>query len=250
MVFAWLLAQAGARAEETGTATDAKLVTGRLGAGVMVDSRYVGSADSDVFPVPLAALEIGDVAYVNYWQAGAYVLGNEAKTLGLAVVATPRLGFNSGDGKLLAGMSRRKWSIEAGLSIDYGSNDTGVSLGYLHDITGASDGGVTRLIAFKRLEFTERFGVDVFADVERLDARLANYYFGVGAGEATPARPFYQPGAATDVGAGLHFNFDFGARSTLLFGYEITRLGNALVDSPVVERRFSSLFYLGYGWRL
>ena len=196
------------------------------------------------------SLEIGDFAYVDYWEAGLFVLSNDAKTFGLAVVASPRLGFSSSDGDRLTGMTSRQSSIEAGLSINYGSDDGGVSLGYLHDITGASRGGVLRLLAFRRYEITHRFGVDAYASLDVLDAKVANYYYGVGDWEATATRPAYQPGVGTAVGVGLHFNYDFGSKSTLLFGYEPTRLGQSLDKSPIVERKTTSVFFLGFGWRL
>ncbi len=237
-------------AEAADAGSEKQFVTGRLGAGVLMDSRYSGAAGYQTFPVPLASLEFGDVGYIDYWQAGLYFLSNQQKTLGLAIVATPRLGFNASDGSRLAGMMTRKSSIESGLSIDYGSDNTGVSLGYLHDITGASDGGLVRLLVFKRMELMDHVGVDAFVGLERLSAKVADYYYGVGSNEATTARPFYQPGAASDVNAGLHFNYDFGRKSTLLFGYEVTRLGGALANSPIVERSVTNLFYFGYGWRL
>ena len=237
-------------AEAADTGSDGKFVTGRLGVGALMDSRYSGGADYQTFPVPLASLEFGDFAYIDYWQAGLYVLSNQDKTLGLAIVATPRLGFNSSDGRRLTGMMARKSSIETGLSLDYGSDNAGVSLGYLHDITGASEGGLFRLLSFKRAEITGHFGVEAFVGLERMDSRVANYYYGVGSNETTATRPFYQPGSGTDVNAGLHFNYDFGQRSTLLFGYEATRLGDSLANSPIVERRTNHLFYFGYGWRL
>jgi len=237
-------------AEAADAGSEGKFIAGRLGAGVLVDSRYSGAAGYQAFPVPLAALEFGDVAYINYWQAGVYFLGNEQKTLGLAIVATPRLGFNSSDGARLAGMMTRRSSIESGLSIDYGVDNSGVSLGYLHDITGASNGGLVRLLIYRRMEFTEHFGADAFVGMERLSAKVADYYYGVASNEATAARPFYRPGTDTDVTAGLHFNYDFGRSSTLLFGYEATRLGDNLANSPIVEHRMTNLFYFGYGWRL
>jgi MipA family protein len=244
------IAAGESHAEAADAGAESKFVTGRLGAGALVDSRYSGAAGYRTFPVPLASLEFGDFAYINYWQAGLYFLSNQKKTLGLAIVATPRLGFNSSDGSRLAGMMSRKSSIESGLSIDYGVDNTGVSLGYLHDITGASNGGLVRLLVFKRMELTDHVGVDAFVGLERLNAKVADYYYGVGRNEATAARPFYQPGSASDVNAGLHFNYDFGRNSTLLFGYEATRLGDALANSPIVEQRMTNLFYLGYGWRL
>jgi outer membrane protein len=250
IVIAGQFAAGESRGEPVDAASGDKFVTGRLGLGAMMDPRYSGSADYQIFPVPLASLEFGDVAYIDYWQAGFYVLSSQDKTLGLAVVATPRLGFKAGDGARLSGMMARRSGIEAGLSVDYGSNDTGVSLGYLHDITSASDGGLFRFLAFKRFGITDHLGVDAFAGVELLSAKVANYYFGVGSGETAAARPVYQPGNATDLSAGLHFNFDFGRNSTLLFGYEATRLGGSLANSPIVESRMSNLFYFGYGWRL
>jgi MipA family protein len=237
-------------AEEVSPDSQSKLVTGRLGAGALTDSRYSGGGDNQTFPVPLASLEIGDFAYIEYWEAGLFVLSNEAKTLGLAVVATPRLGFSSSDGRRLGGMTRRQSSIEAGLSVNYGSDDAGVSLGYLHDVTGAGRGGVVRLLAFKRYDITDRFGVDVYTGLERLDSKLADYYYGVADHEATAARPAYQPGVSTAVTAGFHFNFDLGRKSSLLFGYEPTLLGPSLANSSIVERRTTSVLFFGYGWRL
>ena len=238
------------RAEAAGDVSESKFVTGRFGVGMLMDSRYSGGANYQTFPVPLASLEFGDFAYINYWQAGFYVLSNENKTLGLAIVATPRLGFNSSDGQRLTRMMARKSSIETGLSLDYGSDTAGVSLGFLHDITGASEGGLVRILGFKRMEISGHFGVEAFVGLERMDSRVANYYYGVGSNETTDTRPFYQPGSGSDLNAGLHFNYDFGQRSTILFGYEATRLGDSLANSPIVEKRMSNLFYLGYGWRL
>ena len=239
-----------ALADDASADSEHRLVTGRVGAGALTDSRYSGGADNQTFPVPLAEIDIGDFAYVDYWEAGLFVVSNHAKTLGLAVVATPRLGFSSSDGQKLAGMRRRLSSIEAGLSINYGSDDAGVSLGYLHDVTGASRGGLIRLLTFKHFDLARRLGFDAYIGAERLDAKLAGYYYGVADREATTARPSYQPGDSTAVSAGLHFNFDFGHKSSLLFGYEPTLLGRTITSSPVVERKMTSVWFIGYGWRL
>ena len=237
-------------AEASDTGAEDKFVSGRLGIGGIVSPRYSGGARNGAFPVPLAALRFGDYAYIDYWQAGLYVLGNQEKTIGLAVVATPRLGFNARDGERLFGMMARKSSIETGLSLDYGSDVGGFSLGYLHDVTGASDGGIVRLLGFRQIEISNRFAVEAFVGIEHLDSRVANYYYGVGDNETTASRPFYKPGSATELNAGLHFNYDFGEKSTILFGYEVTRLGDPIASSPIVERKVGNLFYLGYGWRL
>lgn len=237
-------------AEVSVSDAEEKFVNGRLGIGAMATPRYSGGARYGAFPVPLASLRFGDYAYIDYWQAGLYVLGNQEKTFGLAVVATPRLGFNAHDGERLAGMTTRRSSLETGFSLDYGSDAGGLSLGYLHDVTGASDGGIVRLLGYRQVEISHEFGMEAFVGIERLSSRVANYYYGVGDNETTVTRPFYKPGSATNLNAGLHFNYDFGQKSTVLFGYEVTRLGNPITSSPIVERRVGNLFYLGYGWRL
>lgn len=243
-------AAGGLYAEPSGVDADSKLITGRLGAGALVGPRYSGAASDRAWPVPLASLEFGDYAYVDYWEAGLYVLANQEKTLGLALVAAPRLGFNSSDGPRVAGMMTRKSSLEAGVSLDYGSDTAGVSLAYLHDITQASEGGTIRLLGFRRIEIKRNFGLEAVLGVERLSSNTANYYYGVGSTETNSSRPFYQPGSGVELSASLHFNYDFGARSTILFGYEGTLLGDVIAESPIVERRITNFFYIGYGWRL
>jgi outer membrane protein len=237
-------------AEASDTGAEDKFVSGRLGIGGIVSPRYSGGSRYRAFAVPLASLRFGDYAYINYWQAGLYVLGNQEKTVGLAVVVTPRLGFNARDGERLSGMTTRKSSIETGLSLDYGSDVGGFSLGYLHDVTGASDGSIVRLLGFRQIEFSNRFAVGVFVGIERLNSRVANYYYGVADSETSASRPFYRPGSAMELTVGLHFNYDFGQKSTILFGYEVTRLGDPIAGSPIMERSGGNLFYLGYGWRL
>ena len=237
-------------AEASDPDAEDNFVSGRLGIGGVVSPRYSGGSHYRAFAVPLASLRFGDYAYIDYWQAGLYLVGNQEKTIGLAVVATPRLGFNARDGERLSGMMTRRSSVETGLSLDYGSDAGGISLGYLHDVTGASDGTIVRLLGFRQIEISKRVAVEAFVGIEHLDSRVANYYYGIGNSETTASRPFYKPGSATDLNAGLHFNWDFGGKNTILFGYEVTRLGDPLASSPITERRVGNLFYLGYGWRL
>jgi outer membrane protein len=239
-----------AETPQTSPNPDEGLVKGRLGVGPLVIPRYSGSANYRVWPAPLASLEFGDFAYVDYWQAGLYIVNTKDKSLGLAIVAAPRLGYNSSDGDLLAGMMTRKTTLEMGLSVDYGFDQEGVSLAYLHDVTGASKGGVVRFVGLRRIELGHGFGVEAFGELEWLSAKVTDYYYGVTGSEATGSRPFYQPRSTVDLVAGLHLNYDFGRKSTILFGYEASVLGPSAANSPIVQTKLSNLFYVGYGLRL
>jgi outer membrane scaffolding protein for murein synthesis (MipA/OmpV family) len=86
--------------------------------------------------------------------------------------------------------------------------------------------------------------------IDILMAKVANYYFGVRANEATPSRKFFQPGSGLTFTLGLHCNYDFGGRTTILFGYEASVLAGPIANSPIVVNRLNNLFYAGYDWRL
>jgi len=253
VVIALALCSSALQAEDAAGTTEAKteksIVTGRLGVGPLLLPTYSGSADYRVWPVPLADLEFGDYAYLYYWEAGLYVFATKDRDLGIAIVATPRIGYDSSDGDRLTGMMTRKSSLELGLSVDYRLGAGGVSLGYLYDVTGASSGGVIRLAGLHRFEVTQSLGVDLLLEAEWLSSKVANYYFGVTASEATATRPTFHPGSGSDFTVGLHFNYDFGTRSTILFGYEGQLLGGPISDSPIVVTRLNNLLYVGYGWR-
>ena len=147
-------------------------------------------------------------------------------------------------------MKTRRSSLEAGLALDYAIGAGGARLAYLHDVTGASHGSVVQVGFGQRVEFAERFGVDAFVSVSQLDTKTTGYYFGVRDRETTASRPVYSPGSAISGYAGLRFNYDLDRRNTLLFGYEVTVLGNTLANSPIVASRVANLVYFGFGWRL
>ena len=93
----------------------------------------------------------------------------------------------------------------------------------------------------RRIELGHGLGVEAFGELEWLSASVTDYYYGVTSGEATASRPFYQPGSSLDLVAGLHFNYDFGRKSTILFGYEASILGPAAANSPIVQTKFNNL---------
>lgn len=249
-VVAGLVASNAVSAEENSREAPTPWVTGRAGLGAIAFPRYIGGTRYSVWPVPLLAVEFGERAYIDYWEGGVYLAATENKRLALSILATPRIGFGAKDGARLADMMTRRSSLEAGFAAAYAIGEGGVRVAYLRDVTGASKGSTLQLGVAQRFELTSRFGVDAFATVSRLDAKTADYYFGVRDSEATAARLSYRPGSASSAYAGLRFNYDLDQRRTILFGYEATWLGSALADSPIVERRVGSILYIGYGWRL
>jgi outer membrane protein len=223
---------------------------GTLGAGPLVTARHMGGKDRDVLPVPLAFVDYNDWFYVNLFRAGAYVWSSADKKTGISLALEPRLGFSASDGARLAGMATRRGSVMGGPTFDQEWSFGALSLGYFTDLNGASDGGYFDVLFSKPLVASGRWKLDGTIEVTRLDSKLVDYYFGVTPAEATPARPAYQPGAATNATLWLTGQYHFTKRYAVLFGANITRLGDSAASSPITERREVPLLYLGLGVNL
>jgi len=107
-----------------------------------------------------------------------------------------------------------------------------------------------RASAWRQLVDTPRWDFGAYVALDHASAKVANYYFGVAAGETIPGRPQYQPGATTHLTLGVSGAWKFSQRHSLLFGLQNTRLGAAVADSPLVETRSAAFGYLGLGWNL
>ncbi|HLX82017.1 MAG TPA: MipA/OmpV family protein [Burkholderiales bacterium] len=223
---------------------------GTVGAGPVFIPKYAGGSRLEALPLPIAYVDYDDWFYVNLFRAGAYAWSTADKKTGVAFAVEPRLGFTSGDGAKLAGMQTRRDSLQGGPTFDTEGGWGSLSVGYFTDLTGASHGGYLDALYNKTLVKDERWTLNGSLQATRLDSKITNYYFGVRAGEVTPTRAFYQPGATTNITLWLTGQYNLSARNALMFGANVTRLGGAATGSPIVERRDAPLLYIGLGWNL
>jgi outer membrane protein len=230
--------------------TPAKDWTGYAGLGAVGYSRYVGGKGVSVLPAPLLSFEYKETVYVDLVRAGVRFWSSEDNKMALGLAAEPRFGFKSGDGPRLAGMSERRISVESGPSFEWDAPFASFNLAYFADATRASRGASLRGSVYKQVVDNARWDVGPYAGFERINGKVANYYFGVQAGEATADRPAYQPGAATNWLVGISGAYKFGNGYALMFGVQNTRLGGAAASSPIVETRNAKLGYIGLGWVL
>ena len=224
--------------------------SGTLGAGPMLFPKYVGGRDGQIVPLPIAYVDYDGWFYVNLFRAGAYVWGSADKTKGLSFSAEPRLGFKSGDGPRLAGMTTRRDSVAGGPTFDWTGDFGSLSLGYFFDLSHASRGSYADVLFDRPLIKNARWDVSGTLELSRIDANITRYYFGVGRAEVTPARPLYQPGSTTNATLWITGQYKVDQRYALMFGVNASRLGSAAADSPVVERRTAPFAYLGLGIQL
>ena len=223
---------------------------GTVGAGPVAIPRYPGSSHFEVLPLPIAYVDYDDRFYVNLFRAGGYVWSTEDKKAAIGFAVEPRLGIRPSSGQKLAGMETRRGGLQGGPTFDMEGAWGALSVGYFADLTGASHSGYLDAFYTKELIKNERWEVNGSLEISRLDAKYANYLFGVRATEVTPSRPLYQPGATTNATFWLTGQYNLTKKYALMFGGNVTQLGSAAANSPIVERRQVPLFYIGLGWNL
>ncbi|HYA37993.1 MAG TPA: MipA/OmpV family protein [Candidatus Methylomirabilis sp.] len=224
-----------------------KSLDGYLGAGPMVLPKYVGSADSETNLMPIANIEYKETAYIYLNRVGVRLWSSGDKKMALGIAAEPRFGFKAGDGERLAGMSTRRDAIEGGPAFEWELPWFSLSAAYFTDWSNTSGGQSWRLSVDRQLVDNGHWDISTYLDLDRADASIVQYYFGVRPDEATATRPSYQPGATVMSDIGLFSAYKINKNYALLFGGELDYLGRAAADSPIVQQRTGVIGYFGLG---
>jgi outer membrane protein len=224
--------------------------TGTVGAGSVTFPKYAGGSGYQSLLLPLAFVEYNGWFYVNLFRAGAHFWSTEDRKQGIGFAVEPRVGYSSGDGPRLAGMAKRRGTLFGGLTYDAENELGSMSLGYFADLGNASRGSYLDLLLSRPLVRNAKWDLSASLELTRSDAKLANYYFGVGAAEVAPARPLYLPGAYTSATLWLTGQYNMTKDYALMFGANVTRLGGSAAASPIVERRDVPFMYVGIGKNL
>jgi outer membrane protein len=222
---------------------------GILGAGLFSGQRIIGDDGARTFPLPLILLAYKDIAYWSIGGGGVWLLqtGDHALRFGAGV----RLqgGWNPDDDPELAGMQRRKGSIDGYLNAVWRTPFVSIGAHYYHDIGDASRSDAASLRLSRSFRINDDFRIMPSFGATWQDSDRVDYYYGVRPEEALPSRPAYTGRAAINLNAGLAGTFSLPHSCSLLGGVFTTRFGDGIVDSPIVTRRYSTLVYFGAGWR-
>ena len=147
----------------------------------------------------------------------------------------------------LAGMSVRRPSVDLGLAYRYRWGWGNLDAEVLHDADNVSRGTELRL-GYSTDWQSGRLHLRPGLTLSRRDAKLNNYYYGVSAGEATAATPYYMPGAGTDLWLGLYGTYDLTNRWRLLGAAGVNILDRKVRDSPIVNDRPQPGILLGLAY--
>ena len=224
--------------------------SGTVGAGPMFFSKYTGGTGTTSQIFPLVSASYNDILYIEPLRANVYLASNADKTVGIGLAVEPRMGFHSSDGARLTGMATRRHSLEGGPNVDWDTGFVTISLSYLVDLTHASGGTSSRLYFYKDVIKNEKWKLGANVGIDRMSAKVANYYFGVAADEATASRPMYQPGSTSNIVAGVDGSYKMTQRTSVVFGLQETRLRGGAANSPIVETKQATTGWLGLAWNL
>ncbi len=220
-----------------------------LGIGVGAFPKTSGSSDLRVLLLPVAQYTWGNGAYVSGLKAGVWGFTSEDRSLRIGLYAEPRFGYDASDSPRTAGMADREFAIDAGPNLRWTTPLGALNVEYGFDVTGRSNGQVAQIQFIRPLISEQGLRLNGIVGATWQNSAMNTYYWGKRASESGT-------GSAINVGAGTGYSvgitgfYAMGSNGALFFGASVNRLSTPQADSPLAERQYTPVMYLGYGWRL
>lgn len=220
-----------------------------LGLGIGVFPETPGSRDLRTLALPVVQYTWGKFAYVSGLKAGLWGYTSENRALRIGLYAEPRFGYDASDNPRTAGMEDRDFAVDAGPSVRWTTPVGVLNFDYGFDVTGRSKGQVAQLQFVRPLITSLDFRLNGLVSATWQNAAMNNYYWGMRASETNDGLPRHV-GAGFGFSAGLSGLRRIGDSGAIFFGASVNWLSDEQANSPIAERRYTPVFYLGYGWRL
>ena len=223
--------------------------TSHWGLGLAVGTRsrpYVG-LDRDTSVLPLVFYNnswlrlTGTGAELKLANVGSFSFGLAAR-LGLG-------GYSASDSPELAGMDERKRGFWLGPSANWRTPIADLSLDALADVTGESSGVRIHAGAQKTWAFASRWSISPRIGATWLSADYVDYYYGVKDTEVTPDRPQYSGRATVNLDTGVRLGVLLAPHHSMFVDHDVTHYGNAISDSPIVNKTNQLGGRIGYVYR-
>lgn len=222
---------------------------GILGAGLFNGERIIGDDGRRTALFPFVLMRYKDVAYWSLGGGGVWLIQTEDRSLRFGAGVRIHSGWGQRDDPSLAGMETRKSSLDGYLNALWRTSLVTIGAHYYHDILNANRGDAASLRLSKNFKMSEDLRLTPSIGAEWRNSERVNYYYGVRPEEALAFRPAYTGTATINTNAGLAGSYWLSHSWSLLGGIFTTRYGDSIVDSPIVTRRYSTLVFLGAGWR-
>lgn len=217
-----------------------------MGLGVDVHQRPYRGVDNETWAIPLIYYEttwmrlIGPNVELKLPSAGPVALRLKARY--------SLNGYEASDSPNLRGMDERKDGFWLGGEALWRAPWVNLSAELLGDASGYSEGLQFKLQADRRWGWG-RFHLTPRLAAIQLDRAYVDYYYGVNASEVANGRPRYEGDATTNVELGVRVDYSLRPTQNLFLDLRGTRLGDAITDSPLVDRSSPVGLVLGYLYR-
>ena len=202
------------------------------GAGVSVEqSPYVGGKDS-VEVLPLLFVQMGRF-YLRGPTLGAYI--HDGDDLSVSAGISLDLADTRGDSPQLADMAELDDVLLGEVEVSYEADWGELGFSLAADLSGTHDGYLAGFSYGYPLQLG-RWQIEPEVGVKWHSAKVNRYYYGVGASDALPSRPFYEPDAGMSYELGVAVTYPFAERHALSLEVEAEWFSTDVSDSPIVER--------------
>lgn len=158
-------------------------------------------------------------------------------------------GYEAGDAPRLDGLGERKGGVWLGLALQSRTALGRLSAEWLRDTSGHSRGQRARL-GWEAHVHAGSFMLSPRAALLRVDARYADYYFGVPETAQRADRPAFRGRAASGAELGLRLGYALDGERRLLLDLGATRWDGALRASPLHAGGVQRGLHVGFVQRL
>lgn len=218
-----------------------------IGLAAAYQQNIYAGVDNDVKPFPLLNLTFGD-----FFIKGMTVGYNTYTTdmMQVSVIGRPNFqGYNSDDSTELNGMSSKGTSVNVGGQVAFKMQPFVTTVSALHDVSGNTAGNTVGLkVAAGVPLMDKRLVLIPSVTFTYQDANIVDYYYGVDHSEATDTRSAYSPSHTVNTTVGLLTRFQVSEHWLATAAYMLTKYGEEISDSPIVDRSTSSTVLLGMSY--
>lgn len=217
-----------------------------LGLALMSGAQPYRDVDEDVRVLPILSFENRWVRVVG--PGVEFKLGHLGP---LALGLTARYGmdgYKASDSPVFEGMAKREGSAWLGAKASLRGRVGQLNAEWSADASGNSKGQKLLLGLERRFQLGE-IGLSPRLAATWMDRSFVHYYYGVEASEARAGRLGYRPGSTVNTEVGLRLDYRPAPQHLVFADLGATALGDAIKNSPLVDRSRLPSVRLGYLYR-
>lgn len=222
------------------------------GLGMVVgtaQSAYKGM-DRDTVGVPMISYENQYVKLsgptVELKLPGYALSDTQRLHFGLIVNLFDGSGYEASDSPALAGMAERKSSVWVGARMEWENDLADVSLEALGDASSNSKGSRVTLGLSRKWMLSPQLLLIPQVDVEWVDKKYVDYYYGVRGDEARAGRAAYVGKATVSPEISLTGLYRFDKQHSMMLNAGVKILGKGIKNSSIVDRSSENHVMVGY----